>query len=341
MSRPTGGAAGGAAGGGAAGGDVACAAVPVVAVVTRSGLIESRHHGHVVGLSGDGALALDIGETHGAVFGRSSNKPLQALAMVEAGLDLPSELLALVIASHSGQPMHLDRVRAILARYGLREAQLDNTADLPLDVDAARHIIAAGGSPSPLLQNCSGKHAGMLATCVVNGWPTDGYLDPSHPLQVAIGAAVARVAGEPVALVGVDGCGAPAHALSLLGLARAFRAIALGTPGSAEHAVATAIRRHPDLVGGRGRDVTRFVQAMPTLIAKDGAEGVYAAATDDGRAVALKIDDGAWRARPAVLVQAFDALGIEMSDEFRAVADVAILGHGKPVGDVRAVPFAP
>ena len=313
--------------------------VPVVAVVTRSGLIESRHHGHVVGLSRHGAVALDIGNTVGAVFGRSSNKPLQAVAMVEAGLDLPSELLALVIASHSGQPAHLDRVRAILARYGLSEAQLDNTADLPLDVSAARRVIAAGGSPSALLQNCSGKHAGMLATCVVNGWKTEGYLDPDHPLQVAIGAAVARVAGEPVALVGVDGCGAPVHALSLVGLARAFRTIALGEPGSAEHAVATAIRRHPDLVGGSGRDVTRFVQAMPTLIAKDGAEGVYAAATDDGRAVALKIDDGAWRARPAVLVQAFDALGIEMSDEFRAVADVAILGHGMPVGAVRAVPF--
>ncbi len=311
--------------------------MPIVAEVVRSGLVESRHHGRVVALGPDGDAVIAMGDIYDVTYGRSSNKPIQAVGMVELGLVLPPDQLALAVASHSGEAMHLERVRAILAAHGLDEAALDNTPDLPLDAATATAVLRGGGAPSALTQNCSGKHAAMLATCVVNGWPTAGYRDPTHPLQRALGATIERVSGEPVGHVGVDGCGAPAHAVSLIGLARATAAIARAHPGSVEFTVADAVRRHPELVGGTGRDVTLLMQAIPGLLAKDGAEGVYAAAMPDGRAVALKIDDGSGRARAVVLVAALEALGVEISDAAHAAAAAPVLGHGHPVGEVRAV----
>jgi L-asparaginase II len=311
--------------------------VPVVAEVVRSGFVESVHHGRVAGLAADGSLALAIGDVAVATYGRSSNKPMQAVGMLELGLVLPPDQLALAIASHSGEPMHLARVRAILAAHGLDESALDNTADLPLDHDAAVVVLRAGHDARPVTQNCSGKHAAMLATCVVNGWSTVGYRDPGHPLQQALGATIERLSGETIAHVGVDGCGAPAHAVSLTGLARATATIASAHPGSAEFAVASAMRRHPELVGGTGRDVSLLMQAVPGLIAKDGAEGVYAAAMPDGRAVALKIDDGGGRARAVVLVAALARLGVPLDDAAHVAARTVVLGHGEPVGEVRAL----
>lgn len=290
----------------------------------------------MVGLAADGSVALAVGKPDEPVFPRSSNKPLQAVAMVEAGLDLDGELLALASASHSGEPFHLDGARRILAAAGLDESALQTRPELPVDERTKQAYVAAGGSPSPLAMNCSGKHAAMLATCVANHWPTGTYRDPDHPLQVAVRRTVERLAGEQVAAVGVDGCGAPLFALSLTGLARAFAAIATAPAGSPEHRVATAIRRHPEWLGGTGRDVTRLVAGVPGLIAKDGAEGVYAAGLPDGRAVALKIDDGASRARPPVMAAALRALGVDapVLDE---LAEVPLLGGGQPVGAVRAV----
>ena len=182
--------------------------------------------------------------------------------------------------------------------------------------------------------NCSGKHAAMLATCVAAGWPVVGYLEPQHPLQVALTAAVERLAGEPVTRVVTDGCGAPQHALPLTALARAFSRLITAADGTPEHRVATAMREHPQLVGGAGRDVTRLMEGIPGLLAKDGAEGVYAAALPDGSAVALKIDDGAARARTPVLLAALAVLGADVS----GVTDLAalpVLGGGEPVGSVR------
>jgi L-asparaginase II len=313
--------------------------VPVVAEVTRSGLVESRHHGHVAGLDASGALVLAIGDTATPVFGRSANKPMQAVALLRLGLTVDDDQLALVAASHSGEPRHLAIVERILADHGLTPAALGNTPALPLDEHAAHDHVRRGGDASALTQNCSGKHAGMLATCVVNGWPLDGYLSPDHPLQQAITAVVAELAGEAVAAIGVDGCGAPVHAVSLTGLARAYRHLVIAPHGSIERRAADVMRAHPDLVGGIGRDVTALMAGAPGVLAKDGAEGVYAAATADGRAVALKIDDGARRARSAVLLAAFDALGIEVSSEVRERLRVPALGHGEAVGEVRAVPF--
>ncbi len=308
----------------------AAAFVPV-AVTSRSGFDESVHFGAVVCLGSSGEIVFAAGDPGVTIYPRSANKPLQATAMVRAGLDLPPPLLALVSASHDGTPMHIAAARAILAGAGLDERALANTADLPLDPGCAEQILRDGGGRRALWQNCSGKHAGMLATSVCNGWPTDpSYLRPAHPLQLAITATIDELAGEAHAHIGVDGCGAPAHGMTLVGLARAFRAIAM-----ARGAVYTAMTAHPDMVGGARRDVTKLMRHVPGLVAKDGAEGVYAAALPDGRAVALKIADGASRARPAVMLAALVRLGVDVSEAAPLLVE-RVLGHGSPVGDVRA-----
>jgi L-asparaginase II len=184
-------------------------------------------------------------------FPRSANKPLQAAAMLRCGLDLDGELLALAAASHSGEDFHVDGARKILSDAGLSEDDLRCPAAWPLDAATARQVIADGQGESRIRMNCSGKHAAMLATCVQNGWPTAGYLAPEHPLQQAIRRTVTELAGEPVAATGVDGCGAPLVALTLTGLARAFRALVLAAPGTPERRVADAMRRTRNGPAGR------------------------------------------------------------------------------------------
>jgi L-asparaginase II len=312
---------------------------PVLVEVVRSGLVESRHRGSVLGLAADGSTALAIGEVSRPVYGRSANKPLQATAMVELGLDLEPELLALVCASHNGEPRHVAGVRRILASAGLDESVLANTPDLPLHVPSAHDVIRAGGHRAPVLQNCSGKHAGMLAVCVLNGWPVASYVEPDHPLQRHITGVIERMSGENVTHIGVDGCGAPAHTLTLTGLARAFASV--GRAGGDEPAatVGAAMRAHPDMVGGTGRDITALLAGVPGLVAKDGAEGVLAAAMPDGRAVALKLADGSWRGFAAVMLAALDRLGVA-TDGAVALREVPVLGGGQPVGEAHAVGLA-
>lgn len=299
-----------------------------VAVTRRSGFDESVHFGAAVALDAGGEVVFAAGDADVTVYGRSAIKPMQADAMLRLGLGLTPQQLALACASHDGTPRHIDVVRSTLAGAGLDESALGNTPDLPLDLASADAVLATGGHRTPILMNCSGKHAAMLATCRANGWPIDGYLDADHPLQAAITARIAALAGA-VIHVGVDGCGAPAHVVGLAGLARAFGALA-----SERGAVWSAMSTHPDLVGGERRDVTRVMRAVPTLIAKDGAEGVFAAALPDGVAVAIKIADGASRASGVVLAAVLRAAGVDIAVD--AVGD-PIRGHGRPVGEVRAV----
>jgi L-asparaginase II len=172
----------------------------------------------------------------------------------------------------------------------------------------------------------------MLATCVANGWSTADYLDQTHPVQLAITATVDELAGE-IVHVGVDGCGAPAHVLSLRGLASAFATIA-----RRKQSVWQTMTTHPYMVGGTDRDVTKLMLHVPGLMAKDGAEGVFAAALPDGRAVAVKVADGGYRAAPPVLVDALARLDVDMSDVAQHVVQV-VRGHGHPVGEVRSIAF--
>ncbi len=309
---------------------------PVVAHVIRSGFVESVHHGSVVALDADGSTLLAIGDVAGPIFPRSSSKPIQALAMLRAGLDLDGELLAMAAASHSGEQFHLNNVLRILEGAGLTEQDLQNTPDLPYDETERAAWIAAGRKATSLAQNCSGKHAAMLATCVAAGWDTKTYRDPQHPLQRLMEQTLADVSGESVAATGIDGCGAPVMAVSLTGLARAFSRIAAAPKGTNEAKVADAMRAFPQCVGGTRRDVTALMRGVPGLIAKDGAESVYAVGLDDGRAIALKIADGGQRARPIVMVAALRRLGID-SDVFDKMAHAPVLGHGHLVGSIDAV----
>lgn len=312
----------------------------VVAEVVRSGFVEGHHYGSVVALRADGSVDWSVGDVDSPVLPRSSNKPVQALGMVRLGLDLPPDLLALACASHSGEPFHLDGVRRILALAGLDESALQNIPDYPLDDAAKEAAIRAGDERSSLFMNCSGKHAAMLLTCVTNGWDTATYLSPDHPLQQGIAAAFAELTGEPVAVTAVDGCGAPLLSTSLTGLARAFRALAVAEEGP-ERRVADAIRAYPAFVSGTTRDERALLTAVPGAIGKAGAEACYAVALPDGRAFALKIDDGGARARPVAMAEALRRTGVPSDPGVDAEAlddtgRVAVLGAGEPVGEVRA-----
>jgi L-asparaginase II len=307
---------------------------PVLAEVVRSGFAESRHHGAVTGLAADGTEVISVGRTGAPFFPRSANKPLQAAAMLRCGLALEGELLALAAASHSGEDFHADGVRKILSGAGLSEDDLHCPLSWPVDVETARRLVARGHGMSRIRMNCSGKHAAMLATCVSNGWPVQTYLAPDHPLQQAIRRTVEELAGEQVAATGVDGCGAPLFALTMTGLARAFRALVLAAPGTPARRVADAIRAHPEWSSGTSRDERRLMDAVPGLLVKAGAEGVNAFALADGRCGAIKIDDGSARARTPVTVAALRLLGVAVPDE---LAIVPLTGGEAVVGAVRAV----
>ncbi|MCU1602791.1 MAG: L-asparaginase [Frankiales bacterium] len=297
----------------------------ILAEVTRSGYVEGTHAGHVLAVRGDGSVALALGDVDRPLFPRSVNKPLQAAAMIDLGWRPANDLeLALATSSHSGEPGHLDVVRGMLG-----DGLTLQCPPMPPVSEAAWHdILRAGGEATALTMNCSGKHAAMLRTCVANGWPTETYLLPDHPLQVALRKALERFAGEPVVQVAVDGCGAPQLALTLEGLCRAFA----GMPAR----VRSAMTENPWYVGGTARDVTALMEGVPGLVAKDGAEGTFAAALPDGSAVALKIEDGSGRARTPVMVAALRALGVD-APVLDDLAETPVLGGGKRVGSVRVV----
>ncbi|MFJ3088165.1 asparaginase [Streptomyces sp. NPDC086838] len=310
--------------------------LPVLAEVVRSGFTEGHHRGSLVVLAADGSVELALGDPAAPVFPRSSNKPMQAAAVLRAGLDLSGERLALAAASHSGEGFHLDLVRKMLAEHGLSPEDLQTPPDLPLDQVEAESYLAAGHVRERITMNCSGKHAAMLAACALNGWDLSGYLDPAHPLQRLVHQVVEEAAGEEVAAVGTDGCGAPLMAISLVGLARAFRSFVTAEPGTAERRVADAMRAHPEYVAGTRRPDTWLMREVPGTLSKMGAEAVQAVALADGRALAFKIDDGSTRALGPVLARALGLLGIDAPVVGR-IGRAPLLGGAAEVGEIRAV----
>ncbi|MBL1092008.1 MULTISPECIES: asparaginase [Streptomyces] len=308
---------------------------PVLAEVVRSGFVEGRHRGSLVVLAADGSVETALGDVTAPVFPRSTNKPMQAAAVLRAGLELSGERLALAAASHSGEAFHLDLVRTMLAEHGLTADQLQTPPDLPLDPEEAESYLAAGQVRDRLAMNCSGKHTAMLAASARNGWPLASYLDPAHPLQQLVAEAVRGASGEDVAHVGTDGCGAPLLSLSLTGLARSFRHFVLADPGTPERLVADAMRAHPEYVAGTRRPDTWLMQELPGTLSKMGAEAVQAVALPDGRALAFKIDDGAGRALGPVLARTLRLMGVD-APVLSRLAEVPLLGGGVRVGEIRA-----
>ncbi|MFZ2172537.1 MAG: asparaginase, partial [Rhodococcus sp. (in: high G+C Gram-positive bacteria)] len=284
--------------------------------VVRSGFRECVHRGSAVILRPDGDTALALGEVHTPIYPRSSNKPWQAVTMLRNGFRPDSsEELAIATASHQGESDHIELVEQLLARHGLDEDLLRCPADLPADELARAELLAAGELPRPIYMECSGKHAAMLATCLANDWPLDSYFEPTHPLQLAVVEALGSFSGEIDAELGIDGCGLPIVPLSLTHLARAFAGLVTAPTGSPERAVADAVREHPYLVSGTGRDDARLMPVAPGLLSKTGADGVYAGALPDGSAFALKIDDGHERARLPLAAALVHKMGAEWTED--------------------------
>jgi L-asparaginase II len=201
-------------------------------------------------------------------------------------------------------------------------------------------MLVAGEPADRVHMNCSGKHAAMLATCIAAGWSTASYTDPDHPLQQRVRAELAELAGEPVTMVGVDGCGAPLFGVSVTGLARAFRALVRAAPGTPERTVADAMRAYPEWTSGTARPERALMAAVPGLLVKSGAEGVEGFALADGRAGAFKIEDGAARGRVPVTVALLRWLGVDAeSGADQAALDVLatspVTGGAQVVGEIR------
>ncbi|MGW0334564.1 asparaginase [Streptomyces sp. NPDC003011] len=308
---------------------------PVLAEVVRSGFVEGRHRGSLVLLDADGAVELALGDVTSPVFPRSSNKPMQAAGVLRAGLDLAGERLALAAASHSGEPFHRDLVHKMLDEYGLDEELLQCPPDLPLDEAERETYLASGAARSRVTMNCSGKHTAMLAACALREWPLQTYLAAGHPLQRLIHQVVEEAAGERVAAVGTDGCGAPLMAISLTGLARAYRSFVLAGPGSAERRVADAMRTHPEYVAGTRRPDTWLMREIPGTLSKMGAEAVQAVALPDGRALAFKAEDGGGRALGPVLARALGLMGVD-APVVERIGRAPLTGGGREVGEIRA-----
>jgi L-asparaginase II len=306
-----------------------------LAHVVRNGFVESRHYGSVVVVDPAGDVVLAHGVPDEPVLPRSTVKPVQALACLQAGAPLAGHEVAIAAGSHTGEDMHVDVVEGILARASLTVDALGCPPDWPEDEPTRHRLIRAGGRPEPVRMNCSGKHAAMLAACVANGWSTGDYLDAAHPLHRRVADLFEQLSGAPVAHAAVDGCGAPLFGLALRGLADVFRALATAPAHTPAATVADAMRTYPEYVGGsHGHLNTLLMRSAPGVIAKGGAEGVLAAATPDGHAVAVKVIDGSPRATTAIAIAALRAAGIPMPGAAH-LAGVPVLGGGQPVGEIR------
>lgn len=307
-----------------------------LAVVERSGLIESRHLGAAVVIRPDGSVLHSLGDTDALVYPRSSLKPLQAVAVLSSGADLDGEQLALATASHSGTAEHQRVAADILARAGLTEDDLGCPADWPSDPAAAAEAITHGAKRK-LAMNCSGKHASFLLACVVNGWSSDDYLDPLHPLQRLIRDTAEEFTGETVGHLGTDGCGAPLFAIGLRALATGISRVAQGRDELTAR-LSTAIRQHPWAIDGPGRSNTIVIEQLG-LTAKLGAEGVNVMAAADGTAVAVKVLDGSQRATTLVSLELLARVGAidrEHAERVIAMTTERVLGGGQSVGSISA-----
>jgi L-asparaginase II len=280
-----------------------------------------------------------MGDAGGYAYARSSAKPFQAVPLILSGaadaLGLTDEELAVVCASHNAEEPHLGAVRAILRKGGLSEEDLQNGTHPPLFEPAAAALARRGEQPKSIHGNCSGKHAGMLAVCVHEGWETDSYRDPAHPLQRWMLEVVGRFCGlEPnELLLGGDGCGLPAFGMPLRNLATGFARLATGENlpdrlAEAAGKVRRVMREHPYMVAGTERFDTA-VMGGTDLVSKSGAEAVYGAGSPEGWGLALKISDGGSRAlRPAALAilarQSVDVPGASPSQPLRNLRGEAV-----------------
>jgi L-asparaginase II len=322
----------------------------VVVEVVRGGVVESRHRVDVAVWHAERGLIASAGDAGHVTFVRSAIKMFQALPLVEDGgvarFDLTPQELALCTASHGGEPFHVDAARSMLSKAGATEAALACGPHEPMHAPSAAALAARGERPGRIHNNCSGKHAGMLALCALHGWPVTGYERIDHPAQQRVVATLEHWTGLPrtVMHVAVDGCGLPTFAMPLDRVAAACARFAAAADAGAA-APATLVRAmtaHPDYVAGTGRLCTMLMQAAPGLFAKTGAEGYYCAGIPGAHAgLALKAEDGAKRASEPALLAVLRALGFIGEREWQmlsAFAQPAIANTcGDTVGTIRAL----
>jgi L-asparaginase II len=304
-----------------------------LALVVRSGFVESRHFGLAVAVDPEGKRVFAAGEVGAVVLPRSTAKPLQAVGSIVAGAELEDEEAAIAAGSHTGEDRHVALVDRMLAAAGLGREALGCPRDRPEDEPTRLRLIAEGIGPEKVRMNCSGKHAAMLMATVAAGNDPAGYLDADSPVQRTIAAEIERLTGTATGIVTVDGCGAPLLGMPLDGLARAFGQLATAPAGTPDSRVAAAMRQYPDLVGGHGHLNSEVMRLLPGVIAKGGAEGVIGMAAPDGYAVAVKVIDGNPRATTALGLALLEKCGVDVSaaEELRTVP---VLGGGKPVGQI-------
>jgi L-asparaginase II len=307
---------------------------PVAVLVRRGDRVESTHRVAYAVADTSGALLHHEGDVLRPVFPRSAVKPLQAVALVESGaaerFAVSARELALACASHGGEAMHTEIVATWLARIGLDASALECGAHAPSHEPTARRLIAEGRSPSPLHNNCSGKHAGMLTLALHLGATTAGYIMPDHPVQQRISAVLAAMSGADLAPPAIDGCGVPTHPMPLASLATAMARLA--DPGPDTHhagragacaKIGAAMAGHPLLVAGSERACSLIIAAAPDVLVKTGAEGVYVAALPGCKlGLALKVADGAGRAAVVALMALLARLGA-LDHKAAALGDLA------------------
>lgn len=302
--------------------------------VVRGDVVESRHRVHVAVVTGDGDLLASAGDVSQLTFYRSAAKPMQALPLVEEGVvdrfGLTVEELSLCCASHEGEPEHVAGARSILSKVGADESMLSCGAHVPFSSKAARELIEAGKMPGRIHNNCSGKHAGMIALSVAMGWDPVDYHRAGHPVQQRMLDEIVRFSsvGADRIPTGVDGCGVVCFAVALSDMARSFGAFThAADEGAPAERIVDAMTCAPFMVGGTGRTCTDIMAlAGDRVFVKLGAEGVYGAGLRGrGLGVAIKVEDGGRRAVEVALVHTLRSLGSLTDDE---VEELRI--HGRP-----------
>lgn len=325
----------------------------------RGAVVEGERQGHIAVVDAAGRLVASAGDPHHVTYWRSAAKPFQALALVLSGamerFDFGPRELALACASHDGTPMHTEIARTMLARIGLGEESLECGVHEPLSNDAARALLASGAAATAIHNNCSGKHAGMLAACRARGYLENGYHRPEHPLQLEIRGHVERFTGMASSeiAIGIDGCSVPCFAIPIERMAAAYARLAsadcgdLGAalPGESARAavrIRDAMISSPELVAGRGRVSTEIMREFPgRVLSKGGAQGILCGAlVREGLGFAVKLGDGFNDGRDLVLARLLGELDIPgVSEMFRGSQRhaQAITNHkGTTVGTIEA-----
>lgn len=303
-----------------------------VAVLERSGFDESRHYGAGVVVDAEGHILCSIGDAKASVYPRSTMKPFQALAIRQAGARFEGAEYALSSASHVATPRHVELVESMLQRFGNAPSDLGCPPAFPIDHASAR----AAAESTALAMECSGKHAGMLGACRVNDWDVASYLDPAHPMQQAVAAGFADATGEPVDLVGVDGCGTPVFPVTLHGLARGIARIVTDADADSREFVA-AVLENPWAIDGEGYPNATVIEQLG-IVAKLGTEGVMVMGVPGKGAVAVKVLDGSLRAGSLTALTLLAGEGLVDADRAQVVIDAvtpAVNGRGHAVGRIR------